>query len=136
MAYMLDTLTPHRRRWFQFRLQTLLIVMMLLAIPMGWLDWQVRVVRHRQAVLAMILLRGQDYAPHFDDADTKQPRLPWYRTLLGDEPLAIVFTYAAEYSEDEIREIKDTFPEAAVGPPVDIQGNTTTEPMPVNPVER
>ena len=37
------------RRWFQFRLRTLLIGVAILAIPCGFLGWQFKAVRHRAA---------------------------------------------------------------------------------------
>ena len=39
-----------RRRWLQVRLRTLLIVMVLLSIPLGYVGWQRMIVRERLAL--------------------------------------------------------------------------------------
>jgi hypothetical protein len=40
-----------RRRWFQFGLRTLLIGVVLLAIPCGYVGWRAKIVRERKAWL-------------------------------------------------------------------------------------
>ena len=40
-----------KRRWFQFSLRTLMIVVTLLAIPGGYVGWQAKIVRDRNAML-------------------------------------------------------------------------------------
>jgi hypothetical protein len=39
---------PPKRRRFQFRLRTLLIGVTLLAVPLGYVGWQVKIVRERR----------------------------------------------------------------------------------------
>jgi hypothetical protein len=41
-----------KRRWFQFSLRTLLIGVTLLAVPLGYVGWQAKIVRERQAWIA------------------------------------------------------------------------------------
>jgi hypothetical protein len=41
-----------KRRRFQFRLRTLMIVVTLLAVPCGYIGWQARIVRERRDLLA------------------------------------------------------------------------------------
>ena len=36
-----------KRRWFQFSLRTLMIVVTLLAVPLGYVGWQAKIVRER-----------------------------------------------------------------------------------------
>jgi hypothetical protein len=40
-----------KRRWFQFRLRSLLIGVTLAAIPCGYVGWQAKIVRDRKAFL-------------------------------------------------------------------------------------
>ena len=53
--------SPTRRRWLQFSLRGLLIVVTLVAV---WLGWNVHVVRQRKAALAEI--RSMRSALYFD----------------------------------------------------------------------
>ena len=50
-----------QRRWFQFRLRTLLIVVMVLAVPFGWFGWQVGTISYRKAALDLIVSSGGSY---------------------------------------------------------------------------
>ena len=43
------TLQPPRRRWFQFRLRTLLIAIAVLAVPCAWVGYQLNWIRARTA---------------------------------------------------------------------------------------
>ena len=52
---------PRRRRWFQFGLRTLLIFVVAAGCGMGWLGWQLKIVRERNAVLAEVVNRGGGY---------------------------------------------------------------------------
>ena len=45
---------PTRRRWFQFGLGTMLLLVTIFALPLGWLGWQLQIVRSRQAVRKQI----------------------------------------------------------------------------------
>ena len=113
------TSTSSRRRWFQFRLRTLLIAMALLAIPMGWFGWQERIVRHRKALLTMIDERMRDTRSGFeaeidDILDDKRPNLPWYRAIFGDRWEAGIRIDSHAFSQAEILQIRDAFPESDV----------------------
>jgi hypothetical protein len=37
----------YTRRWYQFNLRTLMIAVTLLAVPMGYVGWQLKIVRAR-----------------------------------------------------------------------------------------
>ena len=45
-----------KRRWFQFSLRSLMIVVMLLAVPLGYVGWQAKIVRERKAMARWIWL--------------------------------------------------------------------------------
>jgi hypothetical protein len=62
-----------KRRWFQFSLRTLMIVVTLLALPLGYVGWQARIVRDRKVVLSAIRDRGG----HVVEASTVPFLKPW-----------------------------------------------------------
>jgi hypothetical protein len=47
-----------RRRWFRFSLRLLLIVVTVLAVPLGWIGWELRQVRREQATITWIVETG------------------------------------------------------------------------------
>ena len=53
-----DLAFPLRRRWYQYRLRSLVILIALLAIPMGWLSWELRQSRQRQESIDWIQEMG------------------------------------------------------------------------------
>jgi hypothetical protein len=70
-----------RRRWFQFRLRTLLIVVTLLAVPCAYVGWQAAIVRERKS-----LLESGANGPTFNamlDEDS-DAAIPVIRLWLGD----------------------------------------------------
>ena len=44
-----------KRRWFQFSMRTLLIVVTLLAVACAYVGWQAKIVRERRDELAICL---------------------------------------------------------------------------------
>ncbi|HEV2968861.1 MAG TPA: hypothetical protein VGY55_02655 [Pirellulales bacterium] len=47
-----------KRRWFQYRLRTLFLVVTILAVPCGWLANQARIVEERKALRSWLLDNG------------------------------------------------------------------------------
>ena len=50
--------TKPRRRWFQFSLRTLLIVVTLSAVPLGWVGWKLEQGRRQRAAIAWVEKMG------------------------------------------------------------------------------
>jgi hypothetical protein len=111
-----------KRRWFQFSLRTL-FVMVTAAVICAWLGWQVYVVHERkQALRALEPLdvfvtssskMKQDILEYYDrhpDHPRKSFSIPFYRRLLGDEAIVEIATFG-NYDESELRTL---FPEAEV----------------------
>jgi hypothetical protein len=46
---------PPKRRRFQFRIRTMMIVVALLAIPCGYVSWQAKIVRERRGELNRVV---------------------------------------------------------------------------------
>lgn len=47
-----------RRRWLRFRLRILLIVVMVLSVPLGWVGWRLQQVRREQATITWVEKMG------------------------------------------------------------------------------
>jgi hypothetical protein len=97
-----------KRRWFQFSLRTLMIVVALLAVPMGYVGWQAKIVRERTTLLIesgkeMI---GGDYLGD-DDGISR------IRRLFGDRCWKVIILYEAAPTELRAK-IKAAFPESSV----------------------
>src|SRR5579863_2209083 len=81
--------TPPRRRWFQFGIGTMLLLVTVFAV---WLSWELNYVRHRKACVAKVSAVGQVVSCATNQEWAKQSgtvhepfRIPWWRRLMGDE---------------------------------------------------
>jgi hypothetical protein len=99
-----------KRRWFQFSLRSLLIVVTALAIPCGYLGWQAKVVRERKAMLDKIVSLGGGYLVARQDEPIEIPNPPLLRRWLGDERVAGVWFRRSRAGEDT-RTILSVLPE-------------------------
>lgn len=97
-----------KRRWFQFRLRTLLIAVMLLAIPSSYIAHEYRIVVARKEWLKDHPIL---HAVYYElPAAEPGSSLPIIRRLLGDE----LQDYVYLENPDEEKTAKELFPEAAV----------------------
>jgi hypothetical protein len=103
--------TPKRkRRWFQFRLRSLLIGVTLLAVPMGYVGWQVKIVRERRALRE----NPQFCEPFFLTEDSQgTSALSWMRRLFGDVE-SVGFIADDNVTDAELERCRAAFPEADV----------------------
>jgi hypothetical protein len=99
-----------KRRWFQFSLRTLMIVVTLLAVLCGYVGWQAKIVRHRRELIRQVVAAGSYVG--FDFALELKDSIPWLRRLLGDEPIRLFGLLGA--TGDKREEISAAFPEADV----------------------
>jgi hypothetical protein len=105
------------RRWFQFSLRTLMIVVTLSCVAFGWAGNQVLIVRERAHVLNLlhnhwIFFGSSNSMPGFF-ASNPPPTVNWLRRILGDQPANLLVVPRQLYDEKEImRRARRAFPEA------------------------
>lgn len=75
-----------RRRWFQFRLRTLLVAVLVLSLPLSWFAVRLERARKQRMIVKMIEERGGEalYEYFFDPAGCKEPPLGLGK-LLGED---------------------------------------------------
>lgn len=93
--------SPPRRRWFRFRLRTLLVLITAFCI---WLGWQMSIVRER------VDRFGNENYSFF--ARGPNP-LPWYRRSMGDAYIESI-VLRTEVLAAERQELQRLFPEAQI----------------------
>ena len=90
-----------RRRWLRFGLRTMLALVLLLAIPMGWVTLQLKWIRDRHEVMS----RNGDRTHGWLGATST----PWGLRMLGEQGREKVFAPASELDH-----IQALFPESQV----------------------
>ncbi len=91
----------------QFRLRTLMTVVTLLAVPLGYVGWQAKIVRERKAVRTWIVETGGNLIRGLGEGE-----LPWFRRVLGDESVGGVILPSGA-SRQRREWVKTAFREAA-----------------------
>lgn len=76
-----DVTAKPKRRWYQFSLRAMLVVLTFLCFPLGWLAYERNVVRRRDAAVAASKTLGGRL--EFDPSEHSRPA--WLRPLLGDD---------------------------------------------------
>jgi hypothetical protein len=115
--------TP-KRRWFQFGLRTMFVVVTVFAV---WFGWELHQIRERDRLLrSTTFLRLFEYRPravevrnppvHVAAGPPPQTNIPYAWRLLGDKPVEgmDIFLPSGEYTTREARRIQSFFPECAV----------------------
>ncbi len=83
-----------RRRWFQFRLRTLLIAVLVFSLPLSWFAGQLKRVRKQSKAAEVIRQLEGEVIYHWEPPspgiqccmEVEEPRTPeWIRRLLGKE---------------------------------------------------
>jgi hypothetical protein len=110
VRYNRDLDADSRRRRFQFRLSTLMIVVTLLAVACGfWFVFgEVRTAHERKAALTAIQNGGGDYQPLLGP---KSGKLPFICQWCGDVSITTIWL-PKSLEKTEAEHIKRLFPEA------------------------
>jgi hypothetical protein len=83
-------------------------VVTLLAIPLGYVGWQAKIVRKRNA-----MLENPRVANSIRETVDGKPMISWLRRLLGDQDYAEIYV-GGNVSAEEITNYRLAFPEAKV----------------------
>jgi hypothetical protein len=109
-----------RRRWFQFSLRSLLVVVTVAAVGCAWVAREGRIVQERKAVRQWIEEGGgacvnNDLAARIPSASgSDEPSI--VRRWLGDRTVRTVFL-PRKTSDRDMQRIKTCFPGATLVPP-------------------
>ena len=102
---------PTSGRRFQLRLRTLLVVVTLFCLAVGWIASQARTVYERKAALAnysrFIILYS------FVDEQNRAALTSPVKRLLGDKPLGYMVVSSA-IPADDLKRVRAIFPEAEI----------------------
>jgi hypothetical protein len=128
---------PRKRRWFQFSLRTLLIGVTLLGVACGYVAWQAKIVRGREAILKHLIDGGGGYfrvsigpSGHKTYSVCGDVPIPengkwlvpsheyeppsWIRRWLGDECICAIWL-PESFTAADVCNVADYFPEAGIG---------------------
>ena len=139
----LKTEPPKRkRRWFQFSLRTLMIGVALLAVPMGYVGWQAKIVRERTEMLATIKAAGGEVMmlpslpgvtlfpiviQNRKTVSRWRPTVPVIRRWLGDD-VVVFLVLNPSTSRKDIERVAALFPEAIISDGGDFAISYATSP--------
>ena len=106
------------RHFFQFSITSLLLLTGLVAV---WLGWELKFIRERQALQRSLRANRADRCSaalgppesRGSVAFHAPASIPWWREILGDEPITAV-TFPPGVAESDLRATRSSFPEAIV----------------------
>jgi hypothetical protein len=100
------------RRWFQFSLRTLLLLITLAAI---WCGWQAHLVSERKATSGTLREKGATFITPDTKRDASLGVSLWLRVhFIGDSPIDAIWLPRARFSEKDAANVRAIFPEAKV----------------------
>jgi len=97
--------TKPKRRWYQFSLRTMFVLVFLMSMPLAWVGYQLKWIRQRQGFAKRF--DGFRQARHSQD-DT-QPPAPCWLGYFGEEGATRIYCPSAY-----VREAKALFPESQI----------------------
>jgi hypothetical protein len=84
-----ETPKVHRRRWYQFNLRSLFVVMTLACVGMSWLGIKIQQARRQKEAVEEIKKLGggvfYDYQVRVSGVEMAKLKPKWLRSLLGDD---------------------------------------------------
>ena len=117
---------PPKLRWYQYRLRSLLLLMLLVSLGMSWLAVKMKAAREQKAAVKAITKLcgavGYDYQKDWSDTTSQPPGPAWLRNWLGEDLFVNVRT--VELAGADFRQPLDGDFEASKGvPPAGIAKN-------------
>ena len=79
------TTEPPKRRWFQFRLRTLLIVVLVLSLPLSWFGARLRKARRQRETVEEIRQAGSTAHYDWERMGGMKPSHSRLHSFLGDD---------------------------------------------------
>ena len=76
---------PKHRRWFQFRLRTLLIAVVVLSLPLSWFAVRMEQAKSQREIVEMIERRGGAVLYDSGIASGMRVMQSWLRGLFGND---------------------------------------------------
>ena len=104
----MDDEEPGNRHWFRFSLGSILWLVTVVSVFLGWLGCHWQIVRERQACFTSITWSGEE--PPFSVSQDQRP-VPFPRNWLGDKRLRTI-TVHSDLDEKSIARIREAHPEA------------------------
>ena len=80
---MTQTNSTPKRRWFRFNLRTLLIAVVLLSLPLGWLTMKMRQAERQRRVVETIREAGGEVSYGYQVRGLESPAPAWLVGLMG-----------------------------------------------------
>ena len=110
--------TKPKRRWFRFSLRMLFVLVTVISVPLGWLGYQLNLIRQREVFLGYLRANSREKhtfwtASEFGSKWEPKPQIPSMRRMLGDQPYSRLIL-PAHFGADLIDKAIDLFPEAQV----------------------
>ena len=103
-----------RRRWWQFRLRTLLVAVVLLSIPLAWVAYSLSWMRERElALFKHGVMSSLLDIPHGGPKLHPDPPAPGCLGLFGEEGVSWI-AIPLNWQPEERERIKQLFPEADI----------------------
>jgi hypothetical protein len=107
----------HSRRWFAFRLRALFVVVAVLALPLGWVAYQLEWIRQRHRFMAPmqpspyrgVAILNCQYTPGSRDG----ARPPWQLALFDEQGITWI-RLRSPASIEQLELVRSFFPEANV----------------------
>jgi hypothetical protein len=102
------------RRWFRWSLKTLFVLILLLAIPLGWTTAQFKWIRDRRKALHGLEQSRRAFILDWESSFVHDPddKLPWSLRLFGEDSVRQIFIRHGR--ESELEPLRILFPEADV----------------------
>jgi hypothetical protein len=100
---------PPKRRWYQFSLRTLMIVVTLLAVLCAYVGWQAKIVRDRNLMLQWIKDHDGYCLIATNELPIRAENPSLLRRWLGDSQVAEVW-FRSLVARDDAARIRETFP--------------------------
>ena len=107
-----DAMTPPRRRWFQFSLATMFVVVTVFAVLLGW---ELKFIEQRDEFREWLLNSRGDFRFRGNTPQSVTDDIPIWRAWLGDTSCSLIML-GHNPTPAQLEKAHKLFPEAEVRP--------------------